>query len=91
MLKKLVKAGTAILAAAVLFLSAMFFTDYSRVSSLKEPIFAKPEAATGTMSTTAKGIGYRVDIKYHFDEDGNRGIEQIGMYAFGKLIFAAIT
>ncbi len=89
--KKILKATAVILSGAILILSAMFFTDFNRVNSLKEPVFAKPYAATGTMSTTAKGIGYRIDIKYYFDLNGNRSIEQINMYVFNKLVAAAIT
>ncbi len=93
-MKKFKKALKPIVAAAaVIFLlwGAVFFTDFNRTANLKEPVFAKPYGASGTMATSLKGIGYRVDIEYYFDENGNRSIEQISMYLFGKLVAAAIT
>ncbi len=89
--KKLSKAVAAVLAVLLICWCAVFFADYSRVSSLKEPIFAKTDSSSGTMSTTLKGIGYRIDITYYFAENGEREIQQTAMYLFDSLVAAAIT
>lgn len=66
--------------------TVIFSIDYNRVTSLKEPIFAKENGHMGSM-IKYNGLGYKIGLEK--DVEGN--ILQSKMSMFGKLIVAAIT
>ena len=73
---------------------ALFITDYSRATQLKEPIFALPKGgalADDGGSGTYIGLGYTVEVKKYIDSDFGVCIESVEMKFFGKVIAASIS
>mgnify|MGYP003548277713 CR=1 FL=1 len=71
---------------------AIFTTDYIRVSSFREPVFAvTTQTAVDGISDIYYGLGYKVTtVKWIVPEKG-KVLISIEMSVFGKTIAAAIT
>lgn len=70
----------------------IFTTDYIRVSSFREPVFAvTTQTAVDGISDIYYGLGYKVTtVKWIVPEKG-KVLISIEMSVFGKTIAAAIT
>lgn len=91
--KKSIKIAVIALCTLLILWCAMFFTDYVRCGSLKEPIFviAAGETADDGGSGTCRGLGYRVEIEKHIDAEYGVCIDSVEMWMFGRVISASIT
>lgn len=91
-MKKFKKAIIGILVALLLIWCGIFTTDYIRVSSFREPVFAvTTQTAVDGISDIYYGLGYKVTtVKWIVPEKG-KVLISIEMSVFGKTIAAAIT
>ena len=72
----------------------MFGVDYHRVSNLEKPLFARGTPETlydDGGSGTYQGLGYTVELEGQLTAEYGYVIYKAEMFAFGQLVFAAIT
>lgn len=90
--KKAKKFFTIMIISLLLIYGCIFTTDYIRVSSFREPVFAvTTQTAVDGISDIYYGLGYKVTtVKWIVPEKG-KVLISIEMSVFGKTIAAAIT
>lgn len=92
MKKKIFKIVLGILCTAVIIWSIAFVTDFVRVSSFKEPIFARAQiTADDGGSGIYKGLGYTVEVEKYIDAQYGSVLSSVEMRMFGIVIAAAIS
>lgn len=89
MKNKAVKVICITVAAIIVLWGAVFFTDYMRCGSLKEPVFA-----IETGENQYKGLGYEVKVERsnpNESENGKSNILSVEMWFLGRIVSASIT
>lgn len=81
------------LCAMALIWGGMFAIDYTRCSSLKEPVFvvARGNIADDSGSGSYQGLGYSVELEKRTSAEFGCVVESVEMSIFGKIIAASIT
>ena len=91
-MKKTKKIFTLILISLLLIWGCVFTTDYIRVSTFREPIFAfASTTADDGGSGIYHGLGYKVKTEKRIDAEYGEVLVSVEMIMFGKTIAAAIT
>lgn len=91
-MKKSVKIALTALGSVLLLWSAVFITDYCRVSHFREPIFVlHGVTADDGGSYTGQGLGYTVVVDKYITPDGAPALESVTMTVLDRVIAAAIT
>lgn len=89
-MKKQKKAVRAVVVAVCVLLTlwaGVFFTDFTCVSKIKEPVFA--QIANDGGDPFYRGLGYSIEMRYY---ENTQDVEEIVMYsAFGNVINAVIV
>lgn len=91
-MKKFKKIIIGILIALLAIWSSIFITDYIRVSTFREPIFAvATQTADDGISDIYYGLGYKVTTYKWIVPEKGKVLISIEMSVFGKVVAAAIT
>ena len=91
-MKKSKKVIIGILIALIAIWCGIFTTDYVRVSSFREPVFAFAAAtADDGGSGIYHGLGYKVKTEKRIDAEYGEVLVSVEMVVFGKTVAAAIT
>ena len=91
-MKKSLKIVIRIIAILILLWGVIFFTDYSRCSNFKVPIFVVTGVtADDGGSGTYYGLGYRVKIEKTISAEYGPTLVRVEMYMFDKFITGAIA
>ncbi len=80
--------------AAMVLWGAMFVTDYTRCTSLRQPVFVFSGGESmddGGGSGIYRGLGYTVEVQKYIDPDYGSCITSVEMKMFGRVIAASIT
>lgn len=78
---------------ALLLYGTIFITDYTRCSSLKEPVFviAKNVTVDEGSSGIYQGLGYTIEIEKYIDAKYGVCIRSVEMKVFGQVVSASIA
>ena len=90
--KKAKKFFTIMIISLLLIYGCIFTTDYVRVSSFREPVFAfATVTADDGGSGVYQGLGYKVKTEKRIDAEYGEVLVSVEMIVFGKTVAAAIT